>query len=34
MQIRDYENALKDAQQKAIQKIKDEIVPELNNLDL
>ncbi len=34
MQIRDYENALKDAQQKALQKIKDEIVPELNNLDL
>jgi uncharacterized protein YbjQ (UPF0145 family) len=33
MQIRDYENALKDAQQKALQKIKDEIVPELNNLD-
>ncbi len=34
MQIRDYENALKDAQQKAIQKIIDEILPELNNLDL
>ncbi len=34
MQIRDYENALKDAQQKAIQKINNEIIPELNNLDL
>ncbi|MCX6231858.1 MAG: LPP20 family lipoprotein [Bacteroidetes bacterium] len=34
MQIRDYENALKDAQQKALQKISNEIIPELNNLDL
>ena len=34
MQICDNEDALKDAQQKSIQKIKDEIVPELNNLDL
>ncbi len=33
LQIRDYENALKDAQQKAIQKINNEIVPELNNID-
>ncbi len=33
MQIRDYENALKDAQQKALQKISNEIIPEMNNID-
>lgn len=33
MQIRDYENALKDAQQKALQKISSEIIPEMNNIE-
>lgn len=33
MQIRDYDNALKDAQQKALQKISNEIIPEMNNIE-